>query len=210
MRYLREYLAIGVSALTVGAASAAPIDLAPSNAFYDGVYSQNGYTFTNTGNSTDSAYGNWVPDGQPQYNASNSNGDLFQNYSGTSTTITNDVSQPFSFSSIGLASVYNNGTGGDVQFTFNHVGGGVDTLTVTLTDGVFGLQTFAFNEANLTSVVFTPVSTDGNWIQFDNVGVDGSVGAVPEPSTWAMMMLGFAGVGFMAYRRRTQTTTLAV
>lgn len=34
-------------------------------------------------------------------------------------------------------------------------------------------------------------------------------GAVPEPSTWAMMMLGFVGVGFMAYRRRTQPATLA-
>jgi len=28
------------------------------------------------------------------------------------------------------------------------------------------------------------------------------VTAVPEPSTWAMMLLGFAGVGFMAYRRK--------
>jgi len=27
---------------------------------------------------------------------------------------------------------------------------------------------------------------------------------VPEASTWAMMILGFAGVGFMAYRRRSQ------
>ncbi len=27
---------------------------------------------------------------------------------------------------------------------------------------------------------------------------------VPEASTWAMMLLGFAGVGFMAYRRRNQ------
>jgi hypothetical protein len=26
--------------------------------------------------------------------------------------------------------------------------------------------------------------------------------AVPEPSTWAMMILVFAGVGFMAYRRK--------
>ena len=26
--------------------------------------------------------------------------------------------------------------------------------------------------------------------------------AVPEPSTWAMMILGFVGVGFMAYRRK--------
>jgi hypothetical protein len=31
-----------------------------------------------------------------------------------------------------------------------------------------------------------------------------TVSAVPEPSTWAMMILGFAGVGFTAYRRRTQ------
>jgi hypothetical protein len=28
------------------------------------------------------------------------------------------------------------------------------------------------------------------------------VSAVPEPSTWAMMIVGFASVGFMAYRRR--------
>jgi hypothetical protein len=28
--------------------------------------------------------------------------------------------------------------------------------------------------------------------------------AVPESSTWAMLILGFAGIGFMAYRRRNQ------
>ncbi len=28
-----------------------------------------------------------------------------------------------------------------------------------------------------------------------------NVGGVPEPSTWAMMILGFAGVGFMGFRR---------
>ncbi|WXU09274.1 PEPxxWA-CTERM sorting domain-containing protein [Bradyrhizobium symbiodeficiens] len=31
---------------------------------------------------------------------------------------------------------------------------------------------------------------------------------VPEPSTWAMMILGFAGVGFVAYRRRNQVSAL--
>jgi hypothetical protein len=31
-----------------------------------------------------------------------------------------------------------------------------------------------------------------------------SVFPVPEPSTWAMLILGFAGVGFMAYRRKSQ------
>jgi hypothetical protein len=36
------------------------------------------------------------------------------------------------------------------------------------------------------------------------------VASVPEPSTWAMMLLGFAGVGFMAYRRRNQSAALTV
>jgi hypothetical protein len=31
-----------------------------------------------------------------------------------------------------------------------------------------------------------------------------SVAPVPEPTTWAMMIIGFAGVGFLAYRRRSQ------
>ena len=33
---------------------------------------------------------------------------------------------------------------------------------------------------------------------------DAIAGAVPEPSTWAMMLLGFAGIGFMAYRRKSK------
>jgi hypothetical protein len=32
---------------------------------------------------------------------------------------------------------------------------------------------------------------------------------VPEPSTWAMMILGFAGVGFMAYRRKSKPALMA-
>jgi hypothetical protein len=38
----------------------------------------------------------------------------------------------------------------------------------------------------------------------------GVQGAVPEPSTWAMMILGFAGVAFMAYRRRNKDALLRV
>src|SRR3954452_2334619 len=37
-----------------------------------------------------------------------------------------------------------------------------------------------------------------------------SVSAVPEPSTWAMMILGFFGVGFMAYRNRNQTAAFRI
>jgi hypothetical protein len=38
--------------------------------------------------------------------------------------------------------------------------------------------------------------------------VDVSTPAVPEPSTWSMMILGFLGVGFMAYRRRKEVTAI--
>jgi PEP-CTERM motif-containing protein len=37
-----------------------------------------------------------------------------------------------------------------------------------------------------------------------------AVAAVPEPSTWAMMITGFLGLGFMAYRRRSRTALNAV
>jgi hypothetical protein len=36
-----------------------------------------------------------------------------------------------------------------------------------------------------------------------------AVNAVPEPSTWAMMILGFAGIGFMAYRRKSKPALMA-
>jgi hypothetical protein len=30
--------------------------------------------------------------------------------------------------------------------------------------------------------------------------------AVPEPSTWAMMAVGFTGLGFLGFRRRNAAT----
>jgi hypothetical protein len=42
----------------------------------------------------------------------------------------------------------------------------------------------------------------GPHVNGSGAGTFGAVAPVPEPSTWAMMILGFAGVGFMAYRRR--------
>jgi hypothetical protein len=34
--------------------------------------------------------------------------------------------------------------------------------------------------------------------------------AVPEPSTWAMLLIGFAAIGFAGYRRRSQRAIVAV
>ncbi len=50
-----------------------------------------------------------------------------------------------------------------------------------------------------------PDGPNAIYVEYGGLGVS----AVPEPSTWAMMILGFAGVGFMAYRRRVQVAALA-
>jgi len=43
----------------------------------------------------------------------------------------------------------------------------------------------------------------------DNTGAFSvTIAAVPEPSTWAMLLLGFCGVGFVTYRRRNQSSAL--
>ncbi len=53
-------------------------------------------------------------------------------------------------------------------------------------------------------------------MQGDHVGTGGcdsppgGSAPVPEPSTWAMMLLGFAGLGYAGYRRATIRTALAV
>jgi len=43
-------------------------------------------------------------------------------------------------------------------------------------------------------------------IQLADVSIQ--VNAIPEPSTWAMLILGFAGIGFMAYRRKSQPAAI--
>jgi hypothetical protein len=67
------------------------------------------------------------------------------------------------------------------------------------------------------SYTYNPVGITGNWGAFsiggDNLNLYAStvtlidaIAAVPEPSTWAMMILGFLGLGWMAYRRKNSMT----
>jgi hypothetical protein len=44
----------------------------------------------------------------------------------------------------------------------------------------------------------------------DYTSANGLVFAAPEPSTWAMMVLGFAGLGFAGYRASRKAATIAV
>jgi PEP-CTERM motif len=68
-----------------------------------------------------------------------------------------------------------------------------------------GLYEITFGVTNFSDTLFDSA------LAFDGVTVNGvPVNGVPEPSTWAMMILGFAGVGFMAYRRRNKPAMLRV
>ena len=62
---------------------------------------------------------------------------------------------------------------------------GIHSVEISETSGTVGFDNFEFGP-------LLPVPT-----------VSGLSG-VPEQSTWAMTILGFAGVGFMAYRRKSK------
>lgn len=198
--------ALGLAgAVTLGAsAHATTIDFnLPSNRAYLGnTYSQDGFTFTNDGD-PNYAFFNWVSMGDSAYNADDT-GDIAVNSVWSTTTITQDDGNPFDFTSIGLAQVINGDWGGSVDFTFNHDGGGSSSQTVTLAD-VSGLQHFSFDQQNLDSVSFHFTNFVDS-VQFDDVGVSpsgvASVGGVPEPATWALMLLGFLGLGAALRTRR--------
>ncbi len=59
-------------------------------------------------------------------------------------------------------------------------------------------STATFNNTTLAKLGITPGTYTYSWDGVLAVDVSG----VPEPSTWAMMALGFAGLGFLAYRKR--------
>jgi hypothetical protein len=102
-----------------------------------------------------------------------------------------------------------------VQFEFagNERGATPETTVISIGGKSFSLTPPNTQGYTLTTLLFTNVSgklsfTDlgpsdqqGNLI--DNVVV---TTGVPEPSTWAMMVLGFAGLGFAASRRGRKTS----
>jgi hypothetical protein len=95
------------------------------------------------------------------------------------------------------------------------ISGGTQTAVFGLAfDGttMFAVEGNSIYSVNLTNGVLTFDSTfagglgAANGAAFLNESV---TTAVPEPSTWAMMLLGFAGVGFMAYRRKAKPALIA-
>jgi hypothetical protein len=90
------------------------------------------------------------------------------------------------------------------QFTFDSVtdnvlsfGGSVSALTPATGGAVNGLLGTPTGGVDYLSVD----SPGGLLYNPGDIGIL-QVAAVPEASTWAMMILGFCGIGFMAYRKK--------
>jgi PEP-CTERM motif len=95
-----------------------------------------------------------------------------------------------------------------------------DVYRATIDAGFNGQSFFEVNGSFPAGSIIVPFGTGGLFTSWTNTGLDTGgqcvgctptpTAAVPEPSTWAMMILGFAGVGFMAYRRSRRGDGLAL
>jgi len=69
---------------------------------------------------------------------------------------------------------------------------------------------FHFNGSGFDAPVliggFPNQPEDGIFVTADLVH---TIGGVPEPSTWAMMLLGFAGLGYFSFRRSRERPAAA-
>lgn len=115
----------------------------------------------------------------------------------------------------------------DVPLTFSVTIDGIElSSALPAYDGAGSGSVFALNlNSTYSGTVALAAGTHEFAFQFSRgntlfgrspyFGIDGvslvqqQVSAVPEPSTWAMMLLGFAGVGFIAYRRKIVAPTAA-
>jgi hypothetical protein len=102
-------------------------------------------------------------------------------------------SVPVSFIQFGLAEDSTSPlTGVQVELS----SGATFTFDLTLTDP-FAEGEFTWSGAPVVGFSLAPAAGP-DAIAFDNLTVSTSV---PEPSTWAMMLFGFAGLGYMGWRR---------
>jgi hypothetical protein len=72
----------------------------------------------------------------------------------------------------------------------------------------YTLETFTFTGNGSDTLTFQAQNSNFSY-RLDDVSVTRVASAVPEPSTWAMTLIGFAGIGFLAYRRKRNSTLKA-
>ena len=108
-------------------------------------------------------------------------------WQGTDTTFAGNTS-----GALAAANALDAALNGSTASFVNAIGGG-------------SVNSFDVQDNGVNGVVASSFSTAGNWQVISTNSVNGSVAvftAVPESSTWAMMLIGFATLGFAAHRGR--------
>lgn len=140
-------------------------------------------------------FGNW---GMSHTSNADPGSAAMMNWGGGFVTIRRTGGGLFNLASIDLADANDSGRTLDITFVFFD---GVSTQTQKVAlDTRKGLETFTFNR-NVEWFRIEPPTRQN--LQFDNIRWDEPVlSAVPEPASWAMMIVGFGAGGAMIRRSR--------
>lgn len=116
---------------------------------------------------------------------------------GTAYTVSYDIYAPANGTSNPFDALLQSDTDGNLSpvFTAKTLGAGWVNYSAAF---VASAGPYSFN------LNYTPLGVTGADFVVDNIGITANV---PEPATWAMMIMGFMGIGFLAYRRRATPTT---
>jgi hypothetical protein len=87
------------------------------------------------------------------------------------------------------------------------VGSAGNTVTDTIGE-TFENFSFSFVGTGHDTLAIAAQTNPSFWF-VDDASVTGAASTVPEPSTWAMMLAGFAGLGFLGWRGSRKTTARA-
>jgi hypothetical protein len=134
---------------------------------------------------------------------------IFVNASSAKITISKLGGGTFFFNSIDLTDAYNgqaNPPRATYDLAYDYVDAGGSHSGVIALDSLAGLQTFTLGLSDVTSFTMHTGNTNANLgpgVQLDNVRFNESTtSGAPEPAAWALMILGFGGMGAMLRRRR--------
>jgi hypothetical protein len=95
-----------------------------------------------------------------------------------------------------------NGAPNTLSFSVTDPGQSLSPSTFALSTGCFSFNPFCIVFPNPPAYFSADINGDRTNGAVGATSLSVITTAVPEPSTWAMMILGFMGVGFMAYRRK--------